>query len=80
MFQHVIDKMLDGMQNESILAYMETYLFPWHQNSQALLSWKESFSLVADAGLKLNLAKCFFLKAKLRVFGVRDQWRWSVTR
>ena len=44
-FHRVIDKMLGGMQNESVLAYIwTTYWFPQHQYNQGLLSWKESFS------------------------------------
>ena len=68
-FQRVIDKMLGGMQNESVLAYMDDLLVPSTSVQSGIAQLERVLQLVADAGLKLNLAKCSFLKGKLEYLG-----------
>ena len=68
-FQWVIDKMLGDMQNESVLAYMDDLLVPSTSVQSGIAQLERVLQLVADAGLKLNLAKCSFLKGKLEYLG-----------
>lgn len=57
-FQKVINKMLRGMQNELVMAYMDDVLIPSKTIAGGLELLKDVLQLVAEANLKLNLAKC----------------------
>ena len=61
--------MLGGMQNESVLAYMDDLLVPSTSVQSGIAQLERVLQLVADAGLKLNLAKCSFFKGKLEYLG-----------
>ena len=64
-FQRVINKMLRGMQNEAVLAYMDDLLLPSVTVPAGIVLLERVLQLVAEAGLKLNLSKFSFLQDRL---------------
>ena len=68
-FQRVINKMLGDLQNGAVLAYMDDLLIPSATISEGMVLLERVLNLVAEAGLKLNLSKCSFLKGQLEYLG-----------
>ena len=61
-FQRVIDNMLGGMQNEFVVAYMDNLLGPSTSVQSGIAQLERVLQLVADTGLKLNLAVFFLVR------------------
>ena len=57
------------MQNESVLAYMDNLLVPSTSVQSGIAQLERVLQLLEDTGIKLNLAKCSFLKGKLEYLG-----------
>ncbi|KAK9751656.1 RNase H-like domain found in reverse transcriptase [Popillia japonica] len=68
-FQRVVNKMLGGLQHEKVLAYMDDLLILSETVAGVLALLGEVLALVQQAGLKLNLTKCSFLKRRLEYLG-----------
>ncbi|KAK9747124.1 Reverse transcriptase (RNA-dependent DNA polymerase) [Popillia japonica] len=68
-FQRVVNKMLGGLHLAKVLAYMDDLLIRSETVAGGLALLDEVLALVQQAGLKLNLTKCSFLKRRLEYLG-----------
>ena len=62
-FQHVIDKMLDGMQNEFIVAYMDDLLVPLASEQSGIAQLERVLQFSGGCRSKTELSKVFLLES-----------------
>lgn len=68
-FQRTINKVLGNTRFNSALAYMDDILIPGKSFDEELYRLEETFKLLQEAGLTLNLKKCHFFKDNLEYLG-----------
>lgn len=68
-FQRAINNALGNLRYGQVLVYMDDLLVPSITAEQGLELLEEVFQLLCDAGFKLNLKKCSFLKQSIQFLG-----------
>lgn len=68
-FQRTINKVLGNTRFKSALAYMDDILIPGKHFDEELYRLEETFKLLQEAGLTLNLQKCHFFKENIEYLG-----------
>lgn len=68
-FQRTINKVLGNTRFKFALAYMDDILIPGKNFNEGLSRLEDTFKLLQEAGLTLNLKKCHFFKENIEYLG-----------
>lgn len=68
-FQRLMDNIFSSLRHDKVLPYIDDVLLPTTTELEGLDLLKVVLNIIRDAGLTLNLEKCFFLQTKIDYLG-----------
>lgn len=68
-FQRLMDKIFSSLRYDRVLPYIDDVLLPTKTEVEGLKLLKITLDIIRDAGLTLNLEKCFFLQTQIDYLG-----------
>ncbi|XP_061705652.1 uncharacterized protein LOC133516650 [Cydia pomonella] len=68
-FQRLMDRIFSTLRHDKVLPYIDDVLLPTNSIEEGLDLLKVVLQIIRDAGLTLNLEKCFFLQTKIDYLG-----------
>lgn len=68
-FQRLMDRIFSSLRHDKVLPYIDDVLLPTNSIEEGLDLLKVVLKIVRDAGLTLNMEKCFFLQTEIDYLG-----------
>lgn len=68
-FQRLMDRIFSSLRHDKVLPYIDDVLLPTVTEKEGLDLLRTVLGIIRDAGLTLNLEKCFFLQSKIDYLG-----------
>lgn len=68
-FQRLMDRIFSSLRHDKVLPYIDDVLLPTESVEEGLDLLKVVLEIIKEAGLTLNLEKCFFLQTEIEYLG-----------